>query len=214
MNQAVMTSPLTARNFLLGAGNAGDTAEELSRSLSERGVARTGLHGLRRLSGSALGAVDREIANVTNGLLDLDIGDVLVSGWRKYGSLREAARHTLAAPGSEEVVILATHRIVATFRPCVDLLVDGVKVNTFEFELTLVLDLDGLVAVVRDGRLEALRGGDCVLTATLSLEGGQLARRQGHIDPGLVVRLDPPVALLGDDDVTKPAVPPQAAPPR
>jgi len=85
-----------------------------------------------------------------------------------------------------------------TYRPRVDPFVDDVKVNTLEFQLTMVFDVNGLVAVVQSGDLVAFRGGECVLTATLGLEGAPLARRQARIDLPVVVRLQPAIALVSN----------------
>ncbi|MGH3974629.1 MAG: hypothetical protein ACRDS9_15065, partial [Pseudonocardiaceae bacterium] len=130
MSSADITGSLSARVFLLGHDAGADTAEVLARSLRECGVAGSAIQGLRGLSASALQAVHREVATVTDGLLNLDLGDVLLSGWRKYTDLTKAAERTLASPGSEEVVVLATHRVVSTHHPSVDLIVDGAKVYT------------------------------------------------------------------------------------
>jgi hypothetical protein len=144
-----------------------------------------------------LQAVNHEIAAVADGLLNLDFGDVLMSGWRKYTNLTEAAERTLASPGSEEVVALATHRVSSTHHPSVELLVDGIKVHTFVFELTVVFDLTGVAAVLRRGSLVALRGGECVVTATLTLEGTPLElSRKSRIDLALVVALHRPIPLV------------------
>jgi hypothetical protein len=196
MSSDALVAPVTARIFLRGHNAGAATADTLGRTLSEHGVARSILGGFRQLSASALQAVDREIGTVADGLLDLDLGDVLVLGWRKYSALTESAKRTLAAPGSEEVLALATHRITSTYRPHVDVYVDGVKVNSLEFELTMVFALTGLFAVVSLGDLVALRGGDCVVTATLTLEGAQLAQRQGHLELASAVRLQPPIPLV------------------
>ncbi|HEU4948071.1 MAG TPA: hypothetical protein VFT31_13040 [Kribbella sp.] len=196
MNGAILTAPVTIRSFLFGAGTGADTAEVVGRVISEHGVARSALHGVRHLSAGAVQSVDREIGTVVDGLLDLDLGDILVACWSKHRALTEAAIRTLVAPGSEEVVALATHRAAATYSPHVDLLVDGRKVTTIEFRLTVVLDATGLAAVVRGGDLVALRGGDCRATATLLLEGVRLAERQSSLRPDLVVRLDPSVSLV------------------
>jgi hypothetical protein len=196
MSSADVTGPLSVRAFLLGEATGADTAEVLARSLRECGVARSAIHGLRGLSVSALQAVHREVATVADGLLNLDLGDILLSGWRKYTDLTKAAERTLASPGSEEVVVLATHRVVSTHRPSVDLIVDGAKVHTFIFELKVEFDLKGVVAVVRQGDLVALRCGECMVTATLTLEGTSLElSRKGRIDLALVVRLHPPIPL-------------------
>ncbi len=196
MSSVDVTGPLSARAFLLGGDTGADTAAVLARSLRECGVARSAIQGLRNLSVSALQAVHGEVATVADGLLELDLGDVLLSGWRKYTDLTKAAERTLASAGSEEVVALATHRVVSTHRPSVDLIVDGAKVHTFVFELKVEFDLKGVVAVVRRGDLVALRCGECVVTATLTLEGTSLKRsRKGRIDLALAVRLDPPIPL-------------------
>jgi hypothetical protein len=197
MNSPNQTPPLTALVFLSGDAEGDDTAEFLARELGQHDVARSALSGLRRISGPALHAVDCEIATVAAGLLDLGLGGAVVRAWRKYTAMTEAAERTLAVSGSEEVVVLATHRVTWTYQPHIDLLVDGKKITTFDFEMTVVYDLDGVVAVVRRGELVALRGGDCAITATLTLEGATLAQRQGRMDAALVVSLDRPIALLG-----------------
>ncbi len=194
MSSANLTGPLSARTFLLGDAVGTDTAEVLARSLTEQG--QSAIQGLRGLSASALQAVNREIATVADGLLNLDLGDVLMSAWGKYTDLTKAAERTLASPGSEEVVVLATHRVVSTHRPSVDLIVDGAKVHTFVFELKVVFDLNGVAAVLREGDLVALRAGECVVTATLTLEETPLELTQkGGIDLALVVPLRRPIRL-------------------
>ena len=200
-----VTTPVTLRAFLFDTGAGEDTAEVIGRTLSEHGVAQAGLIGVRKLSTSVVHSVDREVGTVLDGLLDLDLGDILVSCWRKHRSLVEAAEHTLAVPGSEEIVVLALHRATATYSPHVDLYVDDVKVNTFEFELSVVFAATGLAAVVRHGDLVGLRGGDCLVTATLTLEGGRLAQQQRHFDAGLLVGLHRPIALV--DKVSASTIP-------
>lgn len=195
MSSADLTEPLSARVFLLG--DTTDTVELLARSLNEQGLSPFTIQGLRKLSGSGLQAVNHEIATVADGLLDLDLGEVLMSGWRKYTDLTQAAERTLASPGSKEVVVLATHRVSSTHHPSVELLVDGVTVYTFVFELTVVFDLTGVAAVIRQGALVALRGGECVITATLTLDKTPLElSRKGRIDLALVVALHRPIPLV------------------
>lgn len=202
---APLTPPLTAAVFLFPDEEPG-SGTGLSAALGMTGAARTVLARVGRLPAAALTAVDQELGTVTSGLMDIDLGDAVVLGWRKYSALVEAARRTLASPGSEEVVVLATHRISSTYRPSVDVTVDNLKVNTFEFLLSVQLDIRGLSAVVRGGDLVALYGGDCLVTATLTLEGAQLAHRERTVDLRLMVPLRRPVALV---DKPPPAIPPQ-----
>jgi hypothetical protein len=185
---------LSARAFLLGA--ASDTANVLAQSLSEHGALQSAIRGLGGLSASAWAAVNQQIATIADGLLNLNLGNLLVSGWSKYTDLTKAAKRTLANPASEEIVVLATHRIVSTHHPSVDLIINEAKAHIFMFELTVTFDLNGVAAVVRQGDLVALRGGECVITATLTLEGTPLdLTRKDSIDLGLIIPLRRPIPL-------------------
>jgi hypothetical protein len=203
MNTQTTTGPLTARTFLLGRA-AEDGAEALAGAMREHDVARGAVDG-RCLSTSARRAVDAEIAAAAARLLDLPLGDALVSAWRTYDALVTAAERTVAVPGSEEIVVLATHRVAWSYDPHLDLLVDGVRVTTLDFELGVTFDLDGVVAVVRHGELVALRAGQCTITASLTLQGTTLAHRQGRTHAAVILPLEPPVRLVGD------AVPPRGS---
>ena len=196
MTDTTPGKPLTAREFLAGSDPGVDTAQALSHVLGEYGVARTALSGIRHLSAGAVAAVEDEIGRVADGLLDLDLMDVLLSAWRKYAVLQESAYRSLTPPGSEEVHLLATHRVTATYRPRVDVLVQGGKTNSFELQLALAFDLAGVCAVVRWGHLVALRGGECLVTATLALDGTQLWGRQDRVDVRWLVPLEPAVPLV------------------
>lgn len=190
--------PLLARAFLFQDATGVDTAEALANRLGQRDVTRSALSRVPRLGGTALRAVNREVASVVDALLGLDLGTALVSGWRAYSDLTSAAERTLALPGSEEVVVLASHRVVWPYRPHIDLLVDGKKVATIDVELRVVFDLHGVVAVVRLGEIVALRCGDCAIDAVLTVEGKPVAQQHGRIDLALVVPVDPAIPLLGD----------------
>jgi hypothetical protein len=196
MSTQTATQPLTARTFLLGRATE-DSTEVLAGALRDQEVARAAVGG-RRLSTSALRAVDAEIAVVAARLLDLPLGDALLSAWRTYDALVTAAERTFAVPGSEEVVVLATHRVAWSYDPHLDLLVDGVRVTTLDFALGVTFDLDGIVAVVRQGELVALRAGECTITASLTLQGATLAHRRARMHAAVVLPLRPPVPLLGD----------------
>jgi hypothetical protein len=196
MTFAQLTGPLTARGLLAGADPRTDTARLLSRVLSEHGVARSALRGVRYLTASAVRTVEDELGRVADELLDIDLGDVVVSGWCRHSALREAALRTRAISGSEEVLVLSPHRVTATYRPRVDVFVQNRKAESFDFELNAEFDLTGVCAVVRWGRLVAVRDGECLITAMLTLEGTPLWERRAHVDLIPLVRLTPAVPLV------------------
>jgi hypothetical protein len=194
----------TLRAFLLGQPGDGEVTPDLGQAFAERGIAGPALGGVRHLSTSAVRTVDHEVGAVVASLLSMDLGDVLVAGWRKYQALVDAARRTRSAPAREEVLALATHRVTCSWSPRVDMLVDDIKVNTFEFEMTVTFDITGLSAIVAGGDLVGLSGGACLVTGILTLEGAVLAQRQRSFDPRFVVSLHRPIQLLPTPQPTPP----------
>jgi hypothetical protein len=165
---------------------------------NEHGVVRSGMKGFRHLSGAAMRAVSRQLAEVALQSLDLlDLRDLLVNGWCKHKDLKEAAKRTHAVAGSEELVTLAAHRIDSSHHPSVDLIVKETPVHTCVFDVTVSFDLNGVMAVVRQGTLAAVRSGTCVLMATFAMsEVPLLPPQQRRVDLAKFITLNPAVRLL------------------
>ncbi|AJT69488.1 hypothetical protein T261_7891 [Streptomyces lydicus] len=184
-----VTSPaeqMTVRTLLFGE-ECGSTTDALAGHLHEQHVAETLSHGARGMAGSAGHAVEREVATVVNDFLTMDLIDMLGAGWRKHSALKIAARRTRDAPDCEELVALASHHITSTHRPCVDLIIDEVKVGTLDLALTVDFYLNGVLAVVREGRLAALRSGECTVSGTLAIQDNTVASRNRRLDlPGMI----------------------------
>jgi len=143
-------------------------------------------------------AAVRETTNAAKGLLDVDLTGFLVSGWQKHREVIAAARRTVAAPGSIELVDLATHQITATWRAAVNLLVDNQRVATVELGLSVVFDISALVAGIRGGRLVAVHSGRCDVTATLAIQDTKVISRQVHLELPGIIPLGRGIGLLAD----------------
>jgi hypothetical protein len=143
-------------------------------------------------------AAIRETINAAKGLLDVDLIGFLVSGWQKHREVIAAARRTVAAPGSIELVDLATHQITLTQRPAIDLLVDNHRVTTVELGLSVVFDISALVAGIRGGRLVAVHSGRCDVTATLAIQDTEVISRQVHLELPGIIPLGMGIGLLAD----------------
>ncbi len=188
------TGPLAARTFFLG-GESSDV-QLLDRSLRERRVLSGVGHGLDLLDARTRALLDRELAAVTTRLLDIDLGDVLMAGWRTHRALREAGRRSLAtAPNGEELVELARHTVTSTYAPEVDLVLNGTTITTVEVTISLSVQVDALVAVLRAGRLEGLRSGFCLATLEIEVEGQPVINRERTFEAPLHVRLGSGVDL-------------------
>jgi hypothetical protein len=204
--------PMTVRAFLLGEDGQG-SADALVDPVRTHGIARTLLSGVRALSPSADQAVEHELATVIDGFLGLDLLDLAAGGWSRHAALTAAARRTRSAPGSEEVVALATHSITSRHRPFVEVFVDGTRIGTLEVELTLLYQIVGLVAVVRDACLDRVRSGECTIDGTLAVQRIVLAEQQGRLDLPGTMRLRSPIPLLRDQPPPPPPPPPAFPPP-
>jgi hypothetical protein len=207
MTAAIPTQPirpLTTSAFLFGGAQDPDRA--LAHALKEHGV--LGLLGpaLQALSQTGREVAGSQIATVAHELLDLDLGELAVAGWRKHAALTAAADRTRGNPGSSEVVDLAAHRITSVHRPYVELLLNDVHVATVRFELRVEFLVRALVATVRDGHVASLGFGACDVTATLAAEGVQLLRQQARLDVSLLIPV--PLALHRQDDNAPPDKPP------
>ncbi|MFF0413022.1 hypothetical protein ACFYUY_21590 [Kitasatospora sp. NPDC004745] len=155
--------------------------EPFADSLHREGA----LQALTGLGRPLARAAEQEVASVVQGFLGLDMIDLLAGGWRTHAALTAAARSTCAAAGSEEVVALLDHRIRSVHHPSVKVLVDGVSVGTLAVDIEVEFDLSGIIAVVRGGRLVAVRAGSCTAKAGVAVERIPVAGRQGHFDlPG------------------------------
>jgi hypothetical protein len=205
------TQPLTASAFLF---DDEDTGRALARALDEHGVLGSLDTALGLVAQTTREAAGDQVAAVADGVLALDLGDLVVAGWRKQGQLAAAAERTAANPGTSELVELATHRVSSVHHPYVELLVNDVRVTTVNFELDLEFEVKALVATVRDGHLVSLHSGDCDLSATLTAEGVRLASRRRQFSLPVVVRW--PLLLHlggGTDPLPYGAKPPPASPP-
>ena len=193
----------TMRWLLLGEPGAEGGPDPLAELLAQDHVLDSADKGLTSVSGAMHRVVGREIAKVVDGVLELDVVDVLVGGWRRHRILKEAARRTLTATDAEEIIDLATHRITLKHEPHVDVMLDGAPVARVAFALEVTADVKGFVATVERGRLVAFDAGRCLVRGKLSAEGVKLVERELDMAlPLVVVHLGDGLELLTAEERT------------
>jgi hypothetical protein len=175
----------TALDLLFGPGT--DAAETLAGKILIPGGDQNLGRALAHLPEMTRKAAVQEAATAASALLKVDLIDVLARGWREHRDLVAAARRTLAAPLSTELVNMATHEITVQQRPSVSVLVDGQKVATLELGLSIVFDVNALLLGISGGRIIAVHSGRCEITGTLAVQGTDLLVKRAHLElPGVI----------------------------
>jgi hypothetical protein len=176
-----------------------DSPAEAVAGLTEavRSGAGDQLHGaLGRMPAAAQTAVLGQVGSAAAGLLELDLAAILGLAWGKYAALRRAAEETAADWDTEQLVGLANHRVSFAHEPSVQVHVGDLPVAEIALRLELELRIKGLLAVVRGGRLTAIRTGRCEVGGTLTVAGRQVAERQISVELPRALRLGKGIALL------------------
>jgi uncharacterized protein with PIN domain len=187
-------SPITACGMIFGETE--NAVAPLSQAISSGRTGGAGHPALQGLSLATRNTAIREVSTIGAELLALDLGGLLVTGWRKYATLVQAARRTAAMPGREEIVDVITHRIGAAAHPSVELLVNEVRVTTINFAVMLEFEIRALTAVIKAGHVVALESGTCVSTASIAVEGVTVASRTAEFGLPLLIHLGDGIPLL------------------
>jgi hypothetical protein len=157
-------------------------------SLTEHGLDKVG-DALGEVPARARAVVAKEVGRVGAEILDLSLGDVLLGAWSGWTAVRDATRESRDDPATPRVVDLARHVIDWTHRPYVDVLVDDVPVCRVNLTVELKFTVAGITVVIRAGRIAEVRSGDVELTATVTVEGTQVARCKKRLDIGAAISL-------------------------
>jgi hypothetical protein len=185
---------VTVRDVLFNAA-PGDAPTALSARLDERGVYAAAETFLAGLSLAAKDELRTHIVELADQMLGADVVHLVVAGWRKQRELVQAAQATLASPEKMAFVDLSSQRITSTDNWTVDVVVDRAPVARFDFALTVVFEVEAIVAVLRAGKLVGLRGGKCDIGATLEANHRELISQHRPFDLGARVSFGPGIPL-------------------
>jgi hypothetical protein len=164
MTAATTEPEPTVRTLLLGT-RLEDAQAAVHTCLAKHDV----LGAFKLLSPRTREAAITELATVAARLLDVDVAELLIAGWRVHERLITAAEETLRSPGRREYVRLATHEISATRRPTVNVLIDGTRLCTLHFRLDALFVLEANAAV-ENAQLIEISAENALLTATFVIE--------------------------------------------
>ena len=144
---------------------------------------------LEGMPAAAKKAALTRLTDAATGLLNQDVTDIFGNAWRKHETIRNAAEATVAQPGTERKVNLATHAVSFAHEPCVELWIGDRKIATVTLQAQLELLIKSFEAVIKAGRLIGVRAGTCDIDASLTVSGMPVAQRQMTLQLPLMLRL-------------------------
>lgn len=109
--------------------------------------------------------------------LRLDLGVILVGGWKKMAELRGYTDRSKYGPDETILVEITQHTVTSKHKPSLDIVINGEKIDTVEFKLKLTITIDGAVLTIRDGRILAVSPGACKVGGELKCEDYTIFKR-------------------------------------
>ena len=141
-------------------------------------------------------ALNTTLARLTQDFLNMDVGALLVTGWRHYRALIDAGERTRGT--TERVVVeLSGRDFTLVQHPSIDVFAGDKLLGTVTLTVTVTVRVAALAGVVRGGALVELTTGTCTDTAALAVSGRELVRHSEVYDPQLIVALGAGVPLVG-----------------
>ena len=102
--------------------------------------------------------------------LDIDIGSILVWGWRKREEIIEYRDKENPLEGSHEVE-LVKNTVVSKHSPTFRPIVNGLPLGKLKFDIVLKLTTNGGILIIRDGRVMEVRTGTCIGSGSIEYAG-------------------------------------------
>ncbi len=111
-------------------------------------------------------------------LLDIPIPTIMVASWKKYKVLLEYLDRVKYPPGEVFLVPMAEHTILSEHHPFIEIKVDERPVGRIEFEITLSLNVEGILLKVQDGKIMEVVTGNCTGAGKISCENQVLVEKE------------------------------------
>ena len=111
-------------------------------------------------------------------LFNVPLPDVMVTSWKKVGSLQELLEKSRNAPDEVMYLELASHTINSEHKPHLEMRIKDLPVKKIEFLVKLVFNLKGFVLKVKAGAIQEVQTGACEVKGTISYAGQVIAEKR------------------------------------
>ncbi len=161
-----MTTPaLTVRDLFLSTSHG-----ELSARLPLPAVP-TGLSHL--LTGFEWNGLAERVGD----LLDINVVEVLLAGWKKHKEVRAQLRATAADPSRTVMVYIGHHTLDSMHKPSIELRSYGRRLVELSFPIELTFEIGAIELTLRAGAVTEIRSGEVKVRGTVKLESTVILER-------------------------------------
>jgi len=106
------------------------------------------------------GTVFGAIVDKVQDLLDMNLSEIMMTGWNKYGLLADCVDEKKYAPGESVLVALAKHSLSSVHKPSIEVMVNDKSTAKIPFTIKLTLNLKGAELKVQDKKIREIRLGE------------------------------------------------------
>ncbi len=146
--------------------------------------------------GAIGGALNRAVMTA----LDIALDDILGQAWSGWQEIREYADPEQTPPDDINVVPVSNHTIESVHEPSVDVVVRGVKVHSFTFNVAARIDVQGVNLVVQRGMIQEIRLASLKIGGSIKLRDRTLLEKDvAKVEIPGVMRLENPIPILSQD---------------
>ncbi len=127
---------------------------------------------------SLLGAIEWQgVYDKVTDLLDINVADVMLGGWKKCAEVRRQVRASRADPSRTVLVHLGSHTITSEHRPSIEIRHDGRALADIVFPMALKFEVDAVELTLKGGEVTEVRTGDVRMKGTVKVENTVILER-------------------------------------
>lgn len=111
-------------------------------------------------------------------LFNVPLPDILVTSWKKVGTLQAMIEKSRQSPEEVMYLELAQHSINCEQKPHLEMRIKELPVKKIQFIVKLLFNLKGFVLKVQNGAIQEMQTGSCEVKGTISFAGQVIVEKK------------------------------------
>ena len=111
-------------------------------------------------------------------LLNIPLRDIIERAWNEGGLFKNYLDPEKYDPDESISIVLKNHDVTSSHEPKIDVLLNGDKIDSIDFQLDLTLTIEGVILHIKGGRIREIQAGRIKGSATLKCENLILFTRE------------------------------------